>query len=258
MGRVQDKVAIVTGGAQGIGETTARFLAREGAKVAIFDLQKDPALKIAAEIESEGGTARVWQCDVRNAAEVRATVKEVAEHYGRIDVLVNNAGITGPAGDPIEVTDEELDNVIDTDVKGSFNCAAAVIPYMRQAQGGSIINISSVSGHRVMAPGLPVYQVAKGAVNMLTRSLAVYYAKEKIRCNQVSPGTIMTPLNVELAMSGFGSIDKFNEAFILPHHPMGVPGTAPDVAYAILYLASDESKWVTGADIAVDGGASSI
>ncbi|MDD5082897.1 MAG: glucose 1-dehydrogenase [Dehalococcoidales bacterium] len=251
MGRVEGKVAIVTGGAQGIGRATSLLLAREGAKVMVTDLLDAAGKKTITEIKNSSGTADFWHLDVTSERDVTRVFAEIFEKYGRIDVLVNNAGIAGASKPTHEITEEEWDKVMAVNVKGVFLCTKHSIPYMKKRGGGSIINLSSIYG-LVGAADAPPYHAAKGAVRLMTKTDAILYAKENIRVNSVHPGFIWTPM-VENFLQSQGDMATGRKA-LDALHPIGHIGEADDIAYGILYLASNESKFVTGSELVIDGG----
>ena len=252
MNRVQNKVAIVTGGAAGIGRATCRILAGEGAKVAVTDLQDEEGRKVVKEIEDAGGTAEYWHLDVSCESEVKKVFAEISSRFGGIDVLVNNAGISGTNKPTHEITEEEWDKVMDVNVKGVFLCTKHALCVMRKTGGGSIINLSSIYGI-VGARDLPAYHASKGAVRMMSKTDALLYAKDKIRVNSVHPGFIWTPLVEELGKSSDEGVAKFRKQ-LDSLHPIGHVGEPEDIAWGIVYLASDESKFVTGSELVIDGG----
>lgn len=252
MDRVKEKVAIVTGAALGIGRAVSLLLAREGAKVALIDLHNAEGKKLAQEITSANGTAEYWNLDVAVEKDVAATFAEIHQRFGRIDVLVNNAGIAGVNKPTDEITEAEWDRVISVNVKGVFFCTKQVIPFLRQAKGGSIINLSSIYGI-ISAPDIPPYHASKGAVRLMTKTDALLYAKEKIRVNSVHPGYIWTPLVEDLGKQSPGGVAAFRQ-HLDSLHPIGHVGEPDDIAYGVLYLASDESKFVTGSELVIDGG----
>lgn len=253
MGRLENKVAIITGGATGIGKETAMQFVKEGARVAICDIDAGTAERTVEEINGQGGEAVFYEMDVRDPEQVAQAFREVHQHFGKIDILINNAGVTGPMELPDEITVEQFDDAVSTDLRGSFICAREVIQYMRENKGGSIVNLASICGLKAEVPGLVPYHVSKAGVVMLTKVFAVSYAKENIRCNAVSPGTTLTDLIREYGKQNYGSLEAY-EATIAPSHPMGRLGKPKEVAMAIVYLASDEAAWTTGANISVDGG----
>jgi NAD(P)-dependent dehydrogenase (short-subunit alcohol dehydrogenase family) len=251
MGRVENKVAIVTGGSLGIGKSTCILLAKEGAKVAVTDILDREGQKVVDEIKSLGGTARFWHLDVSKENEVQKVLAEINQTFGNISVLVNNAGISGSSKPTDELTEEEWDKVMAVNVKGVFFCTKYVIPYMRKAGSGSIINLSSIYGI-VSSGDVPPYHASKGAVRIMTKTDAFLYAKDKIRVNSVHPGFIWTPM-VENYLKSQGDIEA-GRKYLDTLHPIGHVGEPEDVAYGILYLASDESKFVTGSELVIDGG----
>jgi NAD(P)-dependent dehydrogenase (short-subunit alcohol dehydrogenase family) len=252
MDRVNGKVAIVTGASLGIGRATAMLLAKEGAKVALTDLRDTEGEKVARDIESEGAEAAYWHLDVAHESEVQRVLGEINDRFGKIDILVNNAGIAGASKPTHEITGEEWDRVLAVNVKGVFFCTKHVIPFMRQAGGGSIINLSSIYG-LVGAADVPPYHASKGAVTLMSKTDALFYAKDKIRVNSVHPGYIWTPMVEGVGKESGKSMEEFRKQ-IAALHPLGHIGEPDDIAYGILYLASDESKFVTGSELVIDGG----
>ncbi len=252
MGRVEGKVATVTGGALGIGRATCLLLAKEGAKVAVTDILDREAQKVVDEIKDAGGVAESWHLDVTKEEEVKKVFADVAREFGKIDVLVNNAGIAGVNKPTHEITEEQWDKVINVNVKGVFFCTKHAIPYMQNTGGGSIINLSSIYG-LVSAPDIPPYHASKGAVRLMTKTDALLYAKDNIRVNSVHPGYIWTPLVEDLGRKSPQGVEAFREQ-LDNLHPIGHVGEPEDIAYGILYLASDESKFVTGSELVIDGG----
>jgi NAD(P)-dependent dehydrogenase (short-subunit alcohol dehydrogenase family) len=252
MNRVEGKTIIVTGAALGIGRAASCLLAREGASVAVTDLKDEEGRKLVEQITNDGGIAEYWHLDISRADEVIDVFTAIKKKFGRIDVLVNNAGIAGADKPTDEVTEEEWDKVFAVNVKGVFLCTKHVIPALREAGGGSIINLSSIYG-LVSAPDLPAYHASKGAVRMMTKTDALFYAKENIRVNSVHPGFIWTPLVEKLAESSPEGLEQFRQ-HLDSLHPIGHVGEPDDVAYGILYLASDESKFSTGSELVIDGG----
>lgn len=252
MNRVANKTVLVTGGALGIGRATCLLLAREGATVAITDVRDAEGQALAKEIARLGGTAHYWHLDVSREEEVRRVFAAVAEALGPITVLVNNAGIAGANKPTHEVTEAEWDAVQAVNVKGVFFCTKHAIPDMQQAGGGSIINLSSIYG-LIGAADVPPYHASKGAVRLMTKTDALLYAKDRIRVNSVHPGYIWTPM-VEGVGRGTGADLETFRRQIGELHPLGHVGEPDDIAYGILYLASDESKFVTGSELVIDGG----
>jgi len=252
MKRVEGKVAIVTGGALGIGRAACLELAKEGAKVAVTDIADAEGQKVVDEIKGLGGTAKYWHVDTANEDEVSQAFVEVAKEFGSIDVLVNNAGIAGVNKPTHEITKDEWDKVINVNVSGVFYCTKHAIPAMKKAGAGSIINLSSIYG-MIGAADLPPYHASKGAVRLMSKNDALIYAKDKIRVNSIHPGFIWTPLVEQLGKESAEGVDAFRKQ-LDSLHPIGHVGAPEDIAYGVLYLASDESKFVTGTELVIDGG----
>ena len=251
MGRVEGKVAIVTGGALGIGKASCLLLAKEGAQVAVTDILDKEGQEVVKEIKNNGGVALFWHLDVSNEKEVQRVFADIHNKFGKIDVLVNNAGIAGVSKPTHEITEEEWDKVMAVNVKGVFFCTKHVIPFMKKTGDGSIINLSSIYGI-VSSPDVPPYHASKGAVRIMTKTDAFLYAKDKIRVNSVHPGFIWTPM-VENYAKSQGDVEEVRKV-LDSLHPIGHVGEPDDIAYGIVYLASDESKFVTGSELVIDGG----
>lgn len=251
MGRVEGKTCIVTGAAHGIGKATAERLAEEGAAVAITDVDDEAGEAAAQAITDSGGTARFWSLDVTDEEAVEEVFADIADAFGGIHVLVNNAGITGANKPPHEVTAGEWNEVMDVNVNGVFYCTKHAVPYMQQAGGGSIINLSSIYGI-IGAEDIPPYHASKGAVRTMTKTDALHYADDNIRVNSVHPGFIWTPL-VEEFLSREGDVEAGRKQ-LDERHPIGHVGEPEDVANGILFLASNESKFMTGSEMVIDGG----
>lgn len=248
-GRLQGKRCIISGASRGIGATAARLFAREGASVVLFDLKDDLGAQVVADIVNAGGEALYQNCDVTSLAKVSAAVEAAVQFLGGIDVLFNNAG-TCLEGGVEKLSEEDWDRTFAINVKSMFLCSKFVVPVMRQNGGGSIINMGSESG-LIGFPMHPAYCASKGAVLNLTRSMALGHAKDNIRVNCICPGTIPTPLYQEFVSSLPNRAEV--EASLKKEHPLGL-GTEEDVAYAALYLASDESRYMTGSPLIIDGG----
>ncbi|MBN9502125.1 MAG: short-chain dehydrogenase [Armatimonadetes bacterium 55-13] len=250
-GRVSGKVALVTGASLGIGRACAKLLAAEGAAVAITDVRDEPGHSLVEEICQSGGTASYWHLDVADEDAVRATAKAVEAKFGAISILVNNAGISGVDKPTHEVTSEEWDRLMAVNVKGVFFCTKHVLPQMMKANKGSIINLSSIYG-LVGAPDVPPYHASKGAVRLMTKTDALIYAPYGIRVNSIHPGFIWTPM-VEGYLSSQSDQAAGRKA-LDALHPLGHVGEPDDIAYGVLYLGSDESKFITGTELVIDGG----
>jgi NAD(P)-dependent dehydrogenase (short-subunit alcohol dehydrogenase family) len=253
MHRTRDKVCVVTGAAQGIGRACARRLGEEGAKLALFDILDEQGEALAAELNAEGIPARYWHVDVSSEANVKAAIDEVVAHYGSLNALVNNAGVSGPPSLTHEITEEDWDRVQAVNVKGVLFCTKHAIRHLRRARGGSIVNISSIYG-LVGTADLPAYHASKGAVRLMAKSDAIVYAVDRIRVNSVHPGYIWTPL-FERQLQESGAPDlKAARTAVARMHPLGRMGDVDDIAWGVVYLVSDESKFVTGTELVIDGG----
>tara|TARA_B100000686_G_scaffold145289_1_gene152742 strand:- start:2494 stop:3249 length:756 start_codon:yes stop_codon:yes gene_type:complete len=245
--RLKDKVAFISGGARGMGAAMAKLFAREGAKMVIGDVLEEEGRKTETEINETGGECLFFRLDVTSEAEWQQAVTSTVAHFGKLNVLVNNAAIflTGLVE---ETTSEQWDQVMDTNAKGAFLGTKHAIPEMRKAGGGSIINIASVSGLLGGMEASCVYTGSKAAVRLLTKSTASQYAREGIRANSINPGSTDTMMNAYLMENEEYRQNTFNTI------PLGRQGQPEEIAYGALYLASDESSYVTGIDLAIDGG----
>lgn len=248
--RLDGKVTVITGAGRGIGEAIARRFAREGATVVTAQRSHAEGETLTLAITENGGTARALPTDVRDGAAVKQMIDQVISEYGRIDVLCNNAGV-GLIRSITDTSDEEYDQVMNVNVRGVFNTMKYVIPHMVEASTGSIINIASVASF-VAFPNDAAYCASKGAVLMVTRQAALDYAAAGVRVNAICPGFIVTPM-LESYCAGQGDPEAVMQQ-VIALHPMGRLGTGDDVAVAAVYFASDESTWVTGAALPVDGG----
>jgi NAD(P)-dependent dehydrogenase (short-subunit alcohol dehydrogenase family) len=249
--RVKGEVAVVTGAARGIGNACARLLAAEGARVAVTDFLEDEGRTLAEEIRREGGDAEFWKLDVTDESEVRDVMNAVAAKWGKLTIMVNNAGVAGPNKPTHLIASEDWDRLMAVNVKGVFFCTKHAIPHMLQAGKGSIVNMSSIYG-LVGAADSPPYHASKGALHLMTKTDAMIYAPNRIRVNSVHPGFIWTPM-VEDYLRSSGDVAAGRKA-LDALHPLGHIGDPMDIAYGVLYLASEESKFVTGAELVIDGG----
>lgn len=244
--RLQDKVAIVTGAASGMGAATARLFAREGAKVVLADMLEAEGEAVAASIKSNSGEARFQRLDVASEKDWEALVAATLAAYGRIDILINNAGVSG--SDPDRFSMETWDRQMSINAKGVFLGLRAVIPQMQKTGGGSIVNISSISGITGQTFVHMGYNASKGAVRTMTKAAAVQFARDGIRVNSVHPG-LMPPMRTSKL-----SADPTIRAGMLKAIPMRREGRIEEVANANLFLASDEASYITGIEVPVDGG----
>ena len=252
MNRLKGKTAVVTGGAVGIGRACVERMAEEGAKVAILDLLDQEGAALADALTKKGHAVAFWKADAADEKVMKAAIDAVATHFGGLHIMVNNAGISGTPKPTDQVTEEEWDGVQAVNVKGVFFGTKHAIPHLRAAGGGSIINLSSIAG-LIGVGGIAPYHASKGAVRLMSKNDAITYAAEKIRVNSIHPAYIWTPMvenhlratseNLEDAKIAAGSV-----------HPVGHMGEPDDIAWAAIYLASDEAKFVTGAELVVDGG----
>jgi len=246
MGRLSGKVAFISGGARGQGAAEALLFAKEGAKVIIGDILDIEGEGIVEAINNKGGEARYVHLDVTSKDDWESSAQEIDKNFGQLHILVNNAGIT-LRRTVEETTVEEWDKVNEINSKGVFLGLKYSIPLMVRSGGGSIINISSIAGLIGMG-NIAAYSASKGAVRLLTKSTAVQYGEKGIRCNSIHPGVIETDMTKE-SMS-----DELKRQSVLDATPLGSLGTVNDIAMAALYLASDESRYVTGTELVVDGG----
>jgi 3-oxoacyl-[acyl-carrier protein] reductase len=248
--RLKNKVAIVTGAGSGFGEGIARRFAEEGAKVVVNDIHVTGAERVAAAIRKGGGTAEFVQADVAVTGDWAAMVRAALSAYGRIDVVVNNAGWTHRMKPFLEVTDEEFEKVYAINVRSIYLAAKHVVPVFRRQGGGCFVNIASTAGVRPR-PGLTVYNSSKGAVITMSRSLAAELGPDKIRVNVVNP--VFSPLTGLSADFAGGTLTPETQAKFVATIPLGRPSTPLDIANAVLYLASDEAAFISGVCLEVDG-----
>jgi dihydroanticapsin dehydrogenase len=249
-GRVDMRIAIVTGAGSGIGKASAIRLAEEGATVICADINGDSANETAAQIRQLNFKADGYELDVSDSKACDLIVSKCVENFGAVDILVNNAGVNLP-GVFHEVSNETIDRTLNVNVKGAMYLTRAAIPHMLKNSRGSIVNMSSVNG-LVSEPYLSVYSASKGAIVMFTRGIALDYAKTGIRCNAICPGWVDTPINHAHAkmLGGLDHVYKTIDSF----QPIGRPGTSREIANVVLFLASDESSFMTGSIVSADGG----
>ena len=250
--RLEGKVALISGGARGMGAAEAKLFSREGAKVVIADVLEAEGRQTEAEINETGGDAIFVALDVTKQSDWDAAISRTVEQFGKLDVIVNNAGISSRVSIE-DTTVEEWDRIIDINSKGVFLGTKAAITQMKsQGTGGSVINISSISGNIGQDTVAAAYNASKGAVRIFSKSAAIQYAGDGIRVNTIHPGPIQTPMT----QAGWEGADTFGEQEYVAteNAPMGRYGKPEEVAYGALYLASDESSYVTGAELVIDGG----
>ncbi|MDA1189774.1 MAG: SDR family oxidoreductase [Chloroflexi bacterium] len=258
--RLKDKVAIVTGaaaaerdGLKGIGGAAAWLFAKEGAKIVIADINAEQGQRTTAQIQETYGDALFVRLDVSSEDEWKQAVQTTVDRFGRLDVLVNSAGLTGGGSDVETTSLEHWNRMMDVHVKGTFLGTKYAIAEMRKVAGGSIVNVSSMHGIVGIKYGAATaYQAAKGAIRIFTKAAAIQYAKENIRVNSIHPGNTNTPMAVPYMT------DKDWTKLWIDETPLGRFAHSDEIAYPILYLASDESSYVTGAELVVDGGINAV
>jgi NAD(P)-dependent dehydrogenase (short-subunit alcohol dehydrogenase family) len=246
MDRLKDKVAIVTGGSNGIGAATAKTLAREGAKVAIVDIDDENGKKVAAEIVKDKGVSDFWHLDVSKENEVKQVFAEIYERYGKLHILVNNAGVAGGDKPPQDQTSEEYDRLWNINLKSAFFCTKYAVPCMINTGIGSIINVASIYG--IIGCNTPAYDASKGAMRSMTKSDALVLGRYNIRVNSLHPGNIITSIIHHTPPPP--SVQKLLGTMSV----LGRMGNPEEMANCILFLASDESSYVTGTELIADGG----
>ena len=249
MGKLDGKVALISGGARGQGAAEAETFVKEGARVVFGDIRDDEGKKVEAAIRAGGGDALYVHLDVTSETDWQAAVQTTTSRYGKLNVLINNAAIVIPRVPIEERTVAEWDRVMAVNAKGVFLGTKHAIPAMRRAGGGSIVNISSVAGIGQSLHQEPAYAASKGAIRIFTKVTASQHAKDGIRCNSVHPG----PVDTEMFHSAFQDKDAMQRR--LERVPLRRMGTVAEIVTAVLYLASDESSYMTGSELVIDGGA---
>ena len=244
--RLKNKVTLITGAAHGMGESTARLFAREGARVIVADVLESEGKAVAQSIAASGGDARFLRLDVAEEAQWMATIGAIIARYGRLDILVNNAGISGAVPDRMDT--DYFDRLMAINSRGTFLGVKYAVAEMQKTGGGSIVNLSSISGFVGQAFVHMGYNAAKAAIRVLTKSAAVQYGRDGIRVNSIHPG-IMPPM-----LTSITAADPVVREKALANVPLGRVGTADEAAYAVLFLASDEASYITGTELVVDGG----
>jgi len=244
--RLENKVALISGGARGMGAVEAKMFVQEGAKVVIGDVLDEDGKQTEAEINEAGGECVFVHLDVTDETAWQDAVAAAVDRFGKLDILVNNAGIAR-INNVEDTTSDEWDLVMDINAKGVFLGTKAAIPEIRKTGGGSIVNISSIAG--LTGGRTSSYAASKGAVRLLTKSSAIQYAGEGIRCNSVHPGVIETPMTTPMMLN-----TQKGRNLNVSRHPLGRVGQPEDIAYGVLFLASDESSFMTGSELIIDGG----
>jgi len=244
--RLENKVALISGGARGMGAVEAKMFVQEGAKVVIGDVLDEDGKQTEAEINEAGGECVFVHLDVTDETAWQDAVAAAVDRFGKLDILVNNAGIAR-INNVEDTTSDEWDLVMDINAKGVFLGTKAAIPEIRKTGGGSIVNISSIAG--LTGGRTSSYVASKGAVRLLTKSSAIQYAGEGIRCNSVHPGVIETPMTTPMMLN-----TQKGRNLNVSRHPLGRVGQPEDIAYGVLFLASDESSFMTGSELIIDGG----
>lgn len=254
MFRLDNKIALVTGGGSGIGREIALLYAKQGAKVVVADIQLEPAESVVSEISSQGGSGQAIQMDVSSEEQVQRVFDKVVQGNGRLDILVNNAGISH-VGNILETSLDDWERIMGVNARGVFLCSKYAIKHMveQQPQGGILVNMASVAGMIAVDRRLP-YSASKGAVISITRSVAIDFVQQGIRANAICPGTVHTPFVEGYLERNFADTKDEERKKMHARQPIGRMGRPDEIANAALYLASDEASFVTGSTLVIDGG----
>jgi NAD(P)-dependent dehydrogenase (short-subunit alcohol dehydrogenase family) len=249
MGKLDGKVALISGGARGQGAVEARIFASEGARVVFGDIRDDEGKQVEADIHASGGEAAYVHLDVTSEADWQNAVQTAVNRYGKLDILINNAGIVIPRVAIDQRTEADWDRVMAVNAKGVFLGTKHAIPAMRRAGGGSVVNISSVAGIGQALHQEPAYAASKGAVRIFTKVTASQHARDNIRCNSVHPG----PVDTDMLHNAMPDPEALRRR--LERVPLGRMGTVEEIVNAVLFLASDDASYITGSELVIDGGA---
>ncbi|EDM29733.1 short chain dehydrogenase [Lentisphaera araneosa HTCC2155] len=252
MGKLDNKLAVVTGGGSGIGRAITEKFAAEGALVALLDFNEEQGTETVDAIKAEGGKAQFYKCDVSDSAGIASTFDSIKSEHGNVDVLVNNAGIAA-VGNLETCTEEELDRIYNVNVKGVFNCLKSGIPQMLENGGGSIINLASIASS-IGIPDRFAYSMSKGAAYTMTLSVATDYVDQGIRCNSISPARVHTPFVDGFIAKNYPGQEEEVFKKLSATQPIGRMGQPEEIANMALFLASDDAAFITATDFPVDGG----
>lgn len=252
MYNLANKVAVITGGGSGIGKSIALLFAKHRASVIIIDLQVFAAEELMKEIESQGGKAKAFACDVSDLQIVNEVFDKVIDVFGKVDILINNAGVAH-VGNLEKTSPEDFERIFNINVRGVYNCLRAAVPHMKNAGGGVILNLASVASS-VGIPERFAYSMSKGAVAAMTLSIARDYVQDNIRCNCISPGRVHTPFVDNFLKKNYPGKEQEMFDKLSKTQPIGRMGTPDEIAHLALYLCSEEASFVTGSNYAIDGG----